>query len=48
MFESVGHDVIRLKRMSFAGLRLENLPAGKWRALKKDEIGRLKHLVGLA
>lgn len=48
MFESVGHDVVRLKRMSFAGLRLENLPAGKWRALKKDEIRRLKHLVGLA
>jgi len=48
MFASVGHDVVRLKRVSFAGLRLENLPVGKWRPLGKDEILRLKQRVGLA
>jgi len=47
MFEAVGHEVARLKRVSFAGLRLENLPAGKWRFLKKEEIRRLKRLVAL-
>lgn len=48
MCESVGHDVVRLTRVSFAGLRLENLLNGQWRFLKKEEVHRLKRLAGLS
>ena len=47
MCESVGHEVVRLTRVSFAGLRLENLLNGQWRFLKKEEVHRLKQLAGL-
>jgi pseudouridine synthase len=47
MLAAVGHEVIALKRVSFAGLKLENLPSGKWRFLKRDEVGKLKRRVGL-
>lgn len=47
MCESVGHDVIRLMRVSFAGLSLGNLAAGQWRFLKNDEIRKLKRLAGM-
>jgi len=47
MCESVGHEVVRLVRVSFAGLRLENLPKGKWRFLKKEEVRELKRRAGL-
>jgi 23S rRNA pseudouridine2605 synthase len=47
MFEAVGHEVVRLKRESFAGIRLENLPNGKWRFLKKEEVRGLKRWAGL-
>lgn len=47
MLEAVGHRVIKLKRIAFAGLRLENLPSGKWRFLKKEEVVRLKKVAGL-
>jgi len=36
-----------LARVSFAGLRLENLPKGKWRFLKKEEVRELKRRAGL-
>jgi len=48
MCESAGHDVVRLTRVSFAGLRLENLLNGQWRFLKKEEVHRLKRLAGLS
>jgi pseudouridine synthase len=47
MLEAVGHRVAALKRIAFAGLRLEHLPSGKWRLLKHAEVIHLKRLVGL-
>jgi 16S rRNA U516 pseudouridylate synthase RsuA-like enzyme len=47
MFEAVGHRVAALKRIAFAGLRLEHLPSGKWRLLSHLEVIHLKRLVGL-
>jgi len=47
MFESIGHEVARLRRVSFAGLKLEHLPSGKWRFLKKEEVLKLRHVAGL-
>jgi pseudouridine synthase len=47
MCESVGHEVVRLMRVSFAGLTLGNLAAGQWRFLKKDEIRKIKRLAGM-
>lgn len=44
MFESVETRVIDLKRISFAGLELGNLPEGKWGYLNKAEIERLKKM----
>lgn len=45
MFEYIGHRVLVLKRISFAGLKLERLRSGKWRFLRSEEIKRLKELV---
>jgi pseudouridine synthase len=47
MFEVVGRRVVGLKRVAFAGLRLDPLPSGKWRLLKQAEVRHLKGLVGL-
>jgi pseudouridine synthase len=47
MFEAVGHRVLWLKRVAFAGLQLEHLPSGKWRPLTRNEIRHLKRLVSL-
>jgi len=47
MFEAVGHRVLWLKRVAFAGLQLEPLPSGKWRLLTKNEVRYLKRLVSL-
>lgn len=44
MFESVETRVIDLKRISFAGLELGNLPEGKWGLLNKAEIEKLKKM----
>ena len=41
MCESIGHPVLKLKRISFGHLDLEDLPEGKWRKLKKNEISKL-------
>lgn len=41
MAEHVGHDVIRLKRVRIAGVRLGALSTGKWRNLSPDEVKRL-------
>ncbi len=42
MFESLGYQVTRLDRVSFAGLTKKDLPRGRWRFLSEKEIGFLK------
>ena len=44
----VGHPVVRLDRIEFAGIRLTGLKRGDWRYLSAEEIVWLKSLVGLA
>ncbi|MCL2216973.1 MAG: rRNA pseudouridine synthase [Defluviitaleaceae bacterium] len=38
MCEAIGHPVISLKRVAIGGLRLDNLPRGKWRHLTIQEV----------
>ena len=42
MFDSVGHDVIKLKRISFGDINLKDLTIGQWKYLSNDEIKFLK------
>ncbi|MBE8949682.1 MAG: rRNA pseudouridine synthase [Quinella sp. 3Q1] len=42
MFAAIGCDVKRLRRIKFAGLTLDGLKVGKFRALTAEEISRLK------
>jgi len=44
---AVGHPVLRLVRVSFAGITCDGLALGQWRRLDPQEIGRLRGLVGL-
>lgn len=41
-FEHMGYEVVKLDRVSFAGLTKKNLPRGKWRKLSPREIAWLK------
>ena len=41
MCEAVGHPVCDLMRIAVGDIKLGNLPYGKWRYLKKEEIKRL-------
>jgi 23S rRNA pseudouridine2605 synthase len=41
MCESIGHPVLRLKRVSFGPLELGGLPQGKWRLLRPEEVDLL-------
>lgn len=43
IFESIGYDVVKLDRVSFAGLTKKDLPRGRWRFLREDEVRLLKH-----
>jgi pseudouridine synthase len=47
MFQAVGHKVLQLQRINFAGLKLGNLKAGKWRYLTRKEVDSLKKLAAL-
>jgi 23S rRNA pseudouridine2605 synthase len=47
LMRAVGHRIINLRRMEFAGLRTERLRPGRWRHLSHREVTRLKELVGL-
>lgn len=47
MCEAVGHPVVRLHRSGYAGLDLEGLAPGAWRALARAEVAALRRLVGL-
>lgn len=42
MFEKVGYKVVRLDRVSFAGLTKKNVPRGKYRFLTEKEVSFLK------
>jgi 23S rRNA pseudouridine2605 synthase len=42
MFEAVGSRVLRLQRTRFGPVRLGDLPPGRYRALTKEEIERLR------
>jgi pseudouridine synthase len=48
MCRAVGHPVLELRRVEFAGLALEDLKPGQWRHLEPREVRRLKVLVDLA
>jgi 23S rRNA pseudouridine2605 synthase len=47
MCEAVGHPVRRLHRSGYAGLDIRDLEPGTWRDLTRDEVARLRALVGL-
>ena len=44
MFSALGHEVVSLKRIGFAGIRLHDLPRGQWRRLTDVEVRHLKEL----
>ena len=46
MFAAVGHEVMALKRIGFAGLTLTGVPRGNYRELTVDEVARLKEIAG--
>jgi 23S rRNA pseudouridine2605 synthase len=48
MCRAVGHPVLELRRVEFAGLGLKPLKRGQWRHLEPREVRRLKKLVDLA
>ena len=43
IFESFKYDVLRIDRVSFAGLTKKNLPRGNWRVLTEQEVINLKN-----
>ncbi|MBZ4204332.1 pseudouridine synthase [Mycoplasma tauri] len=45
LFESIGHKVINLKRVSFANLNVEKMQEGSYRALSFKELKDLKSLI---
>jgi 23S rRNA pseudouridine2605 synthase len=46
MFAALGYEVLKLDRVMFAGLTKKDLPRGKVRFLREEEIIQLKHLGG--
>jgi 23S rRNA pseudouridine2605 synthase len=42
MLQAVGHPVRRLHRSRYAGLTLDGLPPGEWRALTPGEVAKLR------
>jgi 23S rRNA pseudouridine2605 synthase len=44
IFENFDYDVLRIDRVSFAGLTKKNLPRGNWRMLTEQEIINLKNV----
>jgi 23S rRNA pseudouridine2605 synthase len=45
--EHAGFQVMRLARLSFAGISAEGLAPGQWRALTRDELSELQRLYGV-
>jgi len=48
MCQAVGHNVLELKRIGFAGLELKKIKPGEWRPLEPRELRRLRELVKLS
>jgi len=47
MFEALGHTVVSLERISYAGLSVKGIRRGKWRRLSRDEVSALYRKVKL-
>ncbi len=47
MMERLGHDVVHLERVNYAGLTTEGVPRGQWRRLGRREVKALRRQVGL-
>jgi pseudouridine synthase len=47
MFQAIGHPVVYLKRVRFAGLSLGKLRPGQWRYLTRNEVKNLRRKAGL-
>lgn len=47
MLEALGHEVVRLERVGYAGLDTRGVRRGKWRLLLPHEVARLRRLVRL-
>ena len=47
MLDAVGHPVVKLRRARYAALAAGRLRPGEWRELSRDEVRRLRRLVGL-
>ncbi len=47
MFEAVGHEIVQLDRVRYAGLTLEGLRRGRWRRLEPHEVNALRRSVKL-
>ncbi len=45
IFESLGYEVLKLDRTTYAGLNKKDLPRGKWRFLTEKEVIRLKYMI---
>ncbi len=45
MCDAVGFPLISLRRTSFAGVSLGELPVGEWRKLTPEEVSRLKKMI---
>lgn len=47
MLQAVGHRVLRLRRIGFAGLTLQDVAMGTYRELTKEEVAALKNVAGV-
>ena len=47
MFEAIGHPVLSLKRIAFAGMKLGSLKEGSFRKLTGSEVAKLKRILKL-
>ena len=45
MFEAKGYEIVKLDRVSYAGLDKKDLPRSNWRILTEKEVVMLKHFV---
>lgn len=46
MFDHIGYPVLRLTRVSIAGIRLDGIAVGRYRNLSEDELAGILHLTG--
>lgn len=47
MLEAIGHEIVALERVNYAGLTVDGVRPGKWRTLTDREVRRLRRLVSL-